>query len=483
MWQPVKPLREEAIYPIRSPNEHALRINYDFSRKVQYFNKAYTQEQVDLVNHQKPLTQMSASNTAGLLPALFGRGDPLEEIVELIDVTFLLANNAPDPSACWLIDGYLYPKYLDIIPFYLLLVSDSDKLKEFVRRINLKGEERFYLYELWFKAFIPDWKLAKKCSRKGTIKFSLSWSDPLLKVLSSDNIEIGLQQYLNNFANYRVTNHPYQWVPWAEFQPKFSTDGSLMFGNAFHNLAYSAALAVCAWDLDDSLFGDNPYYPRDLVDYYRKNIRHTRDSWREWGNGPDIPVQRPQRGPQIDLSTSKSKNFKRWIELLCDGDKASSSMLFKKLGNLKTIEDADQLLDALGEDDVVAIADCKDSETLKAVINNLLVERELSAEGLASVESSGPQGFAEVLKQYRAYVTTMGYQLLEFETNWDCVVIGMVKSDFHHEFLALSEKFRIPILHGWMCVRHSLYRTIKTSLKNLNGTFIKSNDEINLGNA
>jgi len=82
------------------------------------------------------------------VPAIFGRGDPLEEIVELIDVTFLMANNAPDPSTCWLIDGYPYPKHLDIIPFYLLLVSDSDKLKEFGRRINLKGIERFYLYEL-----------------------------------------------------------------------------------------------------------------------------------------------------------------------------------------------------------------------------------------------------------------------------------------------------------------------------------------------
>jgi len=289
--------------------------------------------------------------------------------------------------------------------------------------------------------------MAKKCSRKGTIKFSLSWSDPLLKVLSGDNIEIGLQHYLNNFANYRTTNHPHQWVPWAEFKPKLSTNGSPMYGNAFHNFAYSAALAACAWGLDDSVLRENPYYPRELVDYYRKHMRHTRDSWRGMGVGPGVLIDRPERGPQIDLSAGKSKNFKRWIEVLCDGEKASLSMLFKKFGNLKTIEDADQLLGALGEDDVVAIADCKDNKILKTVINNWLAERELSAEGLASVEASGSQGVVEVLKQYRAYVSTMGYELLEFKTNWDCVVIGMVKSDFHHEFLAMSEKFGIPILH------------------------------------
>jgi len=66
MWKPVKPIREEAIYPIRSPNEHSLRINYDLSSKVRYFNMAFAQDQVGLVDHRKPPTQLSASNAADL---------------------------------------------------------------------------------------------------------------------------------------------------------------------------------------------------------------------------------------------------------------------------------------------------------------------------------------------------------------------------------------------------------------------------------
>ena len=46
----------------------------------------------------------------------------------------------------------------------------------------------------------------------------------------------------------------------------------------FCDFAFEVVLAVCGWDIDDSSFADHPYYPADLVRYYRENVRHSRDA-------------------------------------------------------------------------------------------------------------------------------------------------------------------------------------------------------------
>ncbi len=148
--------------------------------------------------------------------------------------------------------------------------------------------------------------MARKYQRKGVVRYQYGWADPLVRAMMPDNPSIALERYMDKFEAYIKPFWPFEWKPWDKYEIKYATDGHPIYGNANHNFAFGAALAVCAYDLDDSRFRDNPYYPRDLVDYYREHIRHTRDDWRPQGVGAGIELELLPPPKKIDLAKCKA---------------------------------------------------------------------------------------------------------------------------------------------------------------------------------
>lgn len=116
----------------------------------------------------------------------------------------------------------------------------------------------------------------------------------------------------------------------------------------FDEFPLHLALAVCAFDVDDGAFRYLPYYPRELVDYYRAHRRYTRDAWRPGVIDPRIGLPddaRPQ--PKRKYSLSKADAYERWIELISGEQPALIEVARTALGKRKTMPALEVALEAL----------------------------------------------------------------------------------------------------------------------------------------
>lgn len=382
---------------------------------------------------------------------LYGRGDSFVHLIRRvhIDLSFMEEVTAasrqrfadyyqkPLDTSAGFLDGVNRKRSFSYCAIVLLLLPDGPEFKRFVNLIPTGVDTRSQAFDVMLKAFLPNWRFAKKYPRKDYYKYDLAWADPFVSALAAptEKRTQALALYTKNWN--RIMKD------WGYKPSRDEMD------SPFHHFAFETALAVCSYDLDDSSFRDHPYYPRVLVDYYRENIRHTRDAWRAHGVGPGVPIESPPLPKKIDLMKSKSKGLSRWVELVSDGDKDATDAVLEQVGKLRKVKDVNELSCALAEHDAGFHADLKDDDTLTSQINTLLAKRQLEFE----LPVAGPDDYAagvgrcaDVLLALDEWLCDRPYRLLALDTqddSWQAVLVPRVQGD---EFEQLSAALGIGLV-------------------------------------
>lgn len=217
----------------------------------------------------------------------------------------------------------------------------------------------------------------------------------------------------------------------------------------FADFAFELALAVCVDDVDDIVFRDHPYYPRDLVDHYRRHLRHTRDAWRSLGVGAGVPINlRATVCERSDLTCSKLKGAARWIELAVGGDKHVQADLIERFGNPRKIQDIGALAALLTDAHYAVHADIKDDVTVEQQLHHLFAAWDSPAPASPTQPTSGPARCTALLRAARDAAVTNGLVLAEVDGGddaWHAVLLPVARAD---EFAALSKSLGVQTRLG-----------------------------------
>ena len=335
----------------------------------------------------------------------------------------------------------LEPRRLDThrLPFgflalALLTVTKPGFPDELRELMNPLPAEREYFYDLVSVAFIPSIELLKKYRPH---KECAPFITPVLRALALPAPERAAA----------LAAHMKKWEtivrPWG-LKPNLNT--VIGQDRLFPDFAFEIALAVCAYDIDDSSFCEHRYYPRDLVEHYRANVRNTRDAWRAPGVGAGVPVDVPPAPPKADLSKSKRKGITRWLELVSNGDNDTIEQVQDVVGKPKKIKDVDSFLCALAETGQAIHADLKDDDTLESQTVALALARDL---GEFQGPPGPPHGLARcvaTLLAFDSWLAKTKYRLVGIDTGDDIWHGVLVQEELHAELLALGSELGVDML-------------------------------------
>ena len=348
--------------------------------------------------------------------------------------------------------GYVYTwsrgEGLSYAAMAWLLLEDRGSLQRLSLQFHSGLSHRLYVLDLLFKAALPEWKIAEHHVRKGEIERSLPWADALARALAvpAEKRPAAMAGYMRDWCRLMK---PFGWKPVRDFSPE-AADKRGELESLFVDFAFEAALAVCAYDIDDSSFRDHPYYPRDLVDHYRTHIRHTRDAWRGEGVGAGVPVQAPPLPQRADLAKSKRKGLARWLELVADGNGDAVEAVLDEHGKARKVADVAALTCLLSEHDIGVHADLRDDDTLLSQLDQLAQDRGL---GEFVVASDSPAGTAaagfdrcEALMQEGVrWFGARDHHLLVLDTDADAWAAVVVRAAYADELHALGKALGIPL--------------------------------------
>jgi len=308
----------------------------------------------------------------------------------------------------------------------LLLAGTPDYPALFRQAIAPDSGRRAYLTDILFKAFIPDYPLLKKYKAD---KYSAVWMDPIQRALAgpAEKRAQALALHMNNWCRLM---RPWGWKP--NLKPAWGGD------NLFCDFAFEVALAVCAYDIDDSSFNGHPYYPRDLVEHYRTRVRHTRDAWRAEGMGPGVAVAALPAPAKADLAKSRRKAVARWVELACDGDADATEAVLDAIGKPRKIGDIGELMDVLAEHGQAIHADIKDDETLAIQAGRLAEGRVPGEFDAPPGPPFGPARCRATLLAFAGWLDARGYRLVDLDNQDDAWHAVAVKAAYHAEFIELG---------------------------------------------
>jgi hypothetical protein len=217
---------------------------------------------------------------------------------------------------------------------------------------------------------------------------------------------------------------------------------------AFDYFPLHLGLAVCAFDVDDSAFRHLPYYPRELVDYYRAHMRPTRDAWRTSVVDPGEGLHdRARPKPKKDYVLSKAEAYARWLELVCGEQRALINAAGKALGKRKTMPSIDALAAALASVGLALHADLKDEDTVAAQATALCKAWELPASVLVDKAQQGTAGVTVVLNALQDHANDNERRLAVLDDggdNWNAILYS-----YHHEaeFTTLCEQLGVQRLN------------------------------------
>ncbi len=282
-----------------------------------------------------------------------------------------------------------------------------------------------HLFEVLAHAFDPSRPMSGKYLQTPAVQ---EWTQPVLVALSqpADKRAAALAVHMKNWP--------------ALMRPFGLKNKPREYHDLFPYFAFDVALAVCAFDIDDSSFRDNPHYPRDLVEYYRANIRHTRDADRPIGIDPGLPPMEINKPPKADLAKSKRKGIARWIELATDGDSAAVETVIEKIGKPRKVADAWDLMCALSEDVNHAVhADIKDDATAAAQAEMLAREREIGEFVPPEEPPEGPARITKTLLAFDAWLAERGHRLVGIDNGDDAFHAVVVRTTYLDELMALSK--------------------------------------------
>lgn len=319
----------------------------------------------------------------------------------------------------------------------LLLVNDKEILLQLRQCISFLRSQRRYLFDLLLHAYDPVQQVIRDYQKD---KYTACWADPILRILAMPVEKRAPAMTAHMHAWPRIVS-PFGYKEKVTCPPSFRAHSC--------ELAYEVALAVCAYDIDDTAFRNHPYYPRDLADYYRQHIRHSRDQWRPLYVGADLPITVPPPPQKADLAKSKRKSIARWVELVADGDIDATEAVLDATGKPRKVHDLQTLLHNLAESDLAIYADLKDDETLELQACDLSEKRGLGPFEGPPGPPYGPARCEATLAAWSAWLGERGYLLIDIDdkdSDWHAIVVNTV---FHPELQQLSEQLGIPVrLHG-----------------------------------
>ncbi len=373
----------------------------------------------------------------------YGRGDPLSDIFNYfnedgwpdykISEKFILEHHkGPGKSSASLgVDEYSSREVFCFLAFLACMDPSPERLNSY--RVWFIVMLPCRLVDVLFKSFIPDYQ----CSASYKVSTRREWwMTPLLDALARPPEERPAAMAAH-MGNWHRLMRPLGWKPKRE-----ETD------ILFCDFAFEVALAVCAYDIDDSSFCDHPHYPRDLVAHYRQHIRHTRDAWRAEGVGAGVALPPPMPPKRVDLAVSKRKNFARWVELACDGYEDAVLSVLETTGKPRKVRDFDALIIALDEAGHAIHADIKDDASLASQASDLADARGLGPFDAPDDPPQGPARCTATLLALEAWVTPRGYRLLDLDGDDDAWHAVLVQAVYAEEFLALGQalglRLRLP---------------------------------------
>jgi len=326
---------------------------------------------------------------------------------------------------------------MGFVALALLLMNDEEILLQLRQCISLLRSQRRYLFDLLLHAYDPMQQVIRDYQKD---RYTDCWANPILRIMAMPVEK----------RSAAMATHMQAWpriVRPLGYKEKLTSPP--WFHAHYCELAYEVALAVCAYDIDDTPFRDHPYYPRDLADYYRQHIRHSRDQWRPLYVGADLPINVPPPPKKADLAKSKRKGIARWVELVADGDIEATEAVLDAIGKPRKIHDLQTLLHNLAESDLAIYADLKDDETLEQQASDLSEKR-----GLGPLEGPpgppyGPARCEATLAAWSAWLGERGYLLIDIDdkdSDWHTIVVSTA---YHPELQQLSEQLGIPVRrHG-----------------------------------
>lgn len=364
-----------------------------------------------------------------------------------------LATLADDAAACtraMLADLHFVKKeggdlYADICPvegawrwnyglaaMVLLLVEDPQVPAAFEGLMSDAPDQRTWLFDLLVKAFVPARPIARHYQPN---RYALPWSEPVVRALGLPPAQqpAALARHMENWTRLM---RPYGWKPEIDLSPGRD--------RLFCDFAFEVALAVCGWDIDDSAFASHPYYPRDLVTWYRARVRHGRDAWRAHQAGAGVEIMAPPLPSQSGMADSTRQGYARWIELAADGDQEATDAVLEAVGAPPEARDLDELACALGDADIAVYADIEDDDTLAAQMDAVSAARGLGVFDEPAAPPSGQARCAALLRGWDAWLAERGYRLasVDVEGAWHALVVRTACMD---EFRALAAKLMVPL--------------------------------------
>jgi len=435
--------------PMPCPSSYKERLEYRINyvlRSISLASQEFKVPDLPEVQNRRGVSGAALKDIDEVQNFLYLRGDDIEILhrhliaaLPFVEQVRPMNMHFESEELGWKEDEGTYPCYDIISPIIqqaILLLREPDIMKSWM---TWAIDRSYYISDILARSFIPDWPIAKKY-RKLDRYDNIRMHHGLQTVLSAPDKagkQAGIERYM---AQWNGMMRPFGWKPKRNYDPRPGYGDDL-----FLKFAYEAALVVCGWDLDDSAFRDHPYYPRDLVDYYRAHVRHTRDAWRPEGVGAGIPVMPPPPPKKIDLHKSKAKGYKRWLELTCDGDKNACTDTLEALGTLRSLKNSwDEVFDQLSGNGHAVRADLKDPDTLQAQIDALATQRPLAEFTPPDDPPAGPARCEMLMQQAPAWAAAQGYTwqaLNDGGDNWQAVLI---RSEFHAEWLALSAALHLP---------------------------------------
>ena len=381
----------------------------------------------------------SIGTTMELVVHKYGVGDTLESIraavlersdMMAVNAEYVRINGDDVNRGFWPIDGVRRINF-SFATIALLMLEVPEYLNMFCKLLSPQVQERSYVMDLLIKSFIPDFSLLNKYKSD---RHAATWMEPFLRALASepDERSAACADYMKNWCRMM---RPWGWKP--DLNPEPGKD------RLFCDFAFEVALAVCAYDIDDSSFNNHPYYPRDLVDYYRTNIRLTRDAWRPIAAGAGVPIIAPPPPKKADLAKTKRKGVARWIELVCDGNVDATESVLEVIGKVRKFDDIHELMEALSDAGQAIHGDVKDDETILSQASNVAEDRALGGFDGPAGPPSGPARCGAGLLAFSSWLEARGYRLVDLDNDDDAWHAVVVKADYHAELIELSNTLKI----------------------------------------
>lgn len=389
---------------------------------------------------------------------MYARGDALHGLAERVldDVPIMLeyAQKHKEKAGA---EGYDVSQYTAIsrvrrvefsyLAIACMVVEDTAYLKVLAEKLlpPSKDVARLYLFDLLFKCFYANWEIEKQYDYsyldQDSFRKTSVWADPIVRALSLSGKEREKALYHYLHKQWPQVMRGWGWKAERNYDELVAPN---QLENIFEHFAYEVALAVAAYDLDDSIFVDHPYYPADLVQYYREHVRHTRDAWREEGAGAGVDIMRPASPERIDLAKSKSKGITRWLEIISAGNQDLVTAVLDDTGKIRKVKKIWRLISTLADHQVVLMVNIKDDETLLSVLQTWADQRHLDnftpQDGRYSV---GADRCEELLEQAEAWFEEQGYTFNQIGDGEDAWAGYLVPQAYAQEEQELRAKLGI----------------------------------------